>query len=166
MRLIGYCKDCEAALTARAADASVTCSGCGRAYPLSPSPGIERGEPVERCVFCGYSHLHVRKDFPRRLGLAIVALAAVLTFTPITPPGLFFLPLVIASLIDLLLYGFIPWKVVCYVCDAEYRGGKVAPGLEPFDLATATEKHRLRWPRPTDASREDRSPSSVPGPRA
>jgi hypothetical protein len=37
----------------------------------------------------------------------------------------------------------LPWKQVCYVCEAEYSG-KVREGLGPFDLETATEHARLR----------------------
>jgi hypothetical protein len=120
---------------------------CGKVYELKPSAALRRGEPVDACAVCGYAHLHLRKDFPRQLGLAIVGVAAILCFTPITPPGFFWLPLVVASVIDLLLYQVIPWKVVCYVCSAEYAGQAPRPGLAPFDLHEATELARLKWPK-------------------
>lgn len=148
MRLVFYCKDDETELHARRGEWSpVACDECKRVYELHPTPAVLAGGPVDRCAVCGYEHLHVRKDFPRQLGIAIVAVAAVLTFTNVCPPGFFWLPLVIASVIDLLLYQVIPWKVVCYVCDAEYRGAKLGEGLAPYDLHVATECARLKWPK-------------------
>ena len=149
MKLVAWCKDCDAALETGAEPwAPRRCPECSRTYELDPSPLLREGRSVDRCALCGYAHLHIRKDFPRQLGLAIVLVAAVLTFTPICPPGFFFLPLIVASAIDLLLYQVIPWKVVCYVCDAEYRGARPLPDQVAFDLATATEHNRLKWPKP------------------
>jgi hypothetical protein len=148
VKFVGYCQKDDCALAPPRDDWSpIACPDCGRVYELAPSPGVRAGGPVDSCALCGYEHLHLRKDFPRELGLGIVALAAVLTFTSICPPGFFWLPLVIASVIDLLLYQVIPWKVVCYVCDAEYRGAKFGPELKAYDLHTATECARLKWPR-------------------
>jgi uncharacterized protein (DUF983 family) len=147
VKLVAYCKKCDLELAAaRDSWAPLECPECKLAYDLTPSEGMRQGGPVDRCAVCGYEHLHVRKDFPRTLGLAIVGIAAVLTFTPVVPRELFFLPLVFASVIDLALYQLIPWKVVCYVCETEYRGTKPQASLKAFDLAEATERKRLRWP--------------------
>jgi hypothetical protein len=147
MKIGAYCKGCALELDATGADwAPLRCGQCSRVYELAPNETLRAGGAVDRCCVCGYEHLHIRKDFPRRLGLAIVLVAAVLCFTKITPPGWFFLPLVVASVVDLLLYQVIPWKVVCYVCETEYRRTKPLPGLQPFDLAVATECKRLKWP--------------------
>jgi hypothetical protein len=138
MKIVAWCKDCDARLEG-SPPAPLRCPECGKEVVPFSEPGV--------CVVCGYDHFHVRKDFPRQLGLAIVLVAGALCFTNIFPPGLFFLPLIIASVIDLLLYQVIPWKTVCYVCETEYRGAPIDPSLRPFDLATATECKRLRWPK-------------------
>jgi len=149
VKFVGYCHEDDRALTPARDDwRAIACPECHRVYDLSPTPSVLAGGPIDRCALCGYDHLHLRKDFPRQLGLAIVAVAAVLTFTNICPPGFFWLPLVIASAIDLALYQVIPWKVVCYVCDAEYRGARYGPELAAYDLHTATECARLKWPKP------------------
>jgi hypothetical protein len=157
VRFVAYCKDCDHELAPpRGEWGKITCPDCARVYELAPTPAVLAGGPVDRCALCGYEHLHLRKDFPRTLGLAIVGVAAVLTFTDVCPPGFFWVPLVVASLIDLALYQVIPWKVVCYVCEAEYRGAKYGEELKPFDLHDATEARRLRWPK--EAARPSTAP--------
>lgn len=122
------------------------CPDCQTEYPLRASEKLAQGE-LDVCALCGYSHFHLKKDFPRQIGMAIVLIAAALCFTNIFPPGFFYMPLIIASVIDLLLYLVLPWKVVCYVCEAEYKGAKVGPELRAYDLETATECKRLKWPK-------------------
>jgi len=102
---------------------------------------------MAQCVFCGYSHVHRRKDFPRRVGIAIVVVAAISMWW--VPPRMFFLPLVAASVLDYLLYFVVPWKLVCYVCETEYLGFEPGEEQGAFDLEEATRCSRLRWgPRP------------------
>lgn len=145
MRLIAYCKDCDARLEGEPW-APLRCPDCQKEYPLAPTDALKAGK-VDRCAVCGYEHFHIRKEFPRQIGLLIVLVAAALCFTHIFPPGLFFMPLIIASAIDLLLYLVLPWKVVCYVCEAEYKGVPIDPSLKPYELEVATEHKRLRWPK-------------------
>ena len=148
MKLVAYCKECDAALEGPLWQGPLRCPDCNKEFPLQATPSVQE-DRVERCALCGYEHFHLRKDFPRQIGLLIVLVAAALCFTHIFPPGLFFLPLIIASAIDLLLYLVLPWKVVCYVCDSEYKGAKLDPAWKAYDLETATECRRLKWPRPS-----------------
>lgn len=112
---------------------------------LKPSEAVRQGKEVDICAVCQYQHLHLRKDFPRVLGLSIVGVAAVSMFFIRGP--LFPVPLLLASLLDFLLYQWVPWKIVCYVCDAEYRGYQPRDEQQEYDLETATECQRLRWPK-------------------
>jgi hypothetical protein len=149
VKLLAYCKDCDARLEGDLASPELRCPGCSKSYRLEPTEAIKQGTKVDRCALCGYERFHLRKEFPRRLGLAIVLGAAVLCFVPnLFPPGLFFMPLIIASVVDLGLYQVLPWKTVCYVCETEYRGVTPDPAHGPYDLETATECKRLRWPKP------------------
>jgi hypothetical protein len=88
------------------------------------------------CLACGHPELYARKDFPRRAGIAIVVLAAILA------PFTSYASLVVAALLDLLLYAFGPEVVACYVCGAEHRGFAARPRHPRFDHAIA---ERLRF---------------------
>ena len=88
------------------------------------------------CLACGHPELYARKDFPRRAGIAIVVLAAVLApFTSYASLG-------VAALLDFLLYAFGPEVLVCYVCGAEHRGFAAQPRHPRFDHTIA---ERLRF---------------------
>ena len=145
MKIVAWCKEDDARL-AGALPGPLACPDCKKEYPLRA--GAPSGK-LETCLMCGYQHLHLRKDFPRVLGLLIVAVAfAIGVSGRIVPPQLFFVPLVVASLIDFALYYVLPWKVVCYVCEAEYHGAALDPAWKAYDLHVATECKRLRWPKP------------------
>ena len=144
MKTIIFCRECQ--LRHILEDKSLQCE-CGQ---VTAKLDMEcSGPKVTTCVVCGYDHLHLRKEFPRSIGMAIVVVAAVSMWW--MPGKIFFLPLVIASLIDLALYHILPWKVVCYVCSTEYSGAQPIEGQESYDLEHATEYKRLRWPKKASA---------------
>jgi len=143
VKLVAWCKEDDALLEG-APPGPLVCPDCKKEYALHAA------DKLETCFVCGYAHFHLRKDFPRALGLMIVLAAFLIGVSnTIVPPQLFFVPLIVASLIDFGLYYVLPWKVVCYVCDAEYRGANLDPAWKPYDLHVATECKRLRWPRPS-----------------
>jgi hypothetical protein len=109
----------------------VAAGGAGLHADRSTSEGGLLG-----CLACGHPELYARKDFPRRAGIAIVVLAAVLA------PFTRYASLAIAALLDLLLYVFGPDVVVCYVCGAEHRGFAPRPRHPRFDHTIA---ERLRF---------------------
>jgi hypothetical protein len=82
---------------------------------------------LQGCLSCGHPELYSRKDFPRPLGLAIVAAAAV------AAPFTRYLSLVAAAALDAALYWLGPEVVVCYVCAAEHRGFAREPRHPAFD---------------------------------
>ena len=63
------------------------------------------------------------------------------------PGHIFFLPLILASLLDLALFQVLPWKLSCYVCSTEYYGIPPRDDQGPWDLELGTEYRRLRWPK-------------------
>jgi hypothetical protein len=141
MKTVVFCKECE--LRHFVNDDKVSCE-CGHVTNIFSD--IDRSGPhINSCAVCGYEHFHLRKDFPRRIGLAIVTLAAISMWW--MPGKIFFLPLILASLVDLALFQILPWKVVCYVCSSEYLGYEPEVHQKPFDLEHATEYRRLRWPK-------------------
>lgn len=101
-------------------------------------------ESLSACPKCGCTDLFVRKDFPQKLGLAIVVVAAVTFLALASRPRYFYLGalvLVAAVVIDAAIYLFVGKVTVCYRCRAEFRNVPVNPEHEGFDLAIA-EKYR------------------------
>lgn len=100
--------------------------------------------PLAACPACGCRDLFVRKDFPQKLGLAVVVLAGGAFLALAAKPRTFYLGvwvLVGATALDALLYCFVPKITVCYRCRAEFRDGPLNPAHGPFELAVA-EKYR------------------------
>jgi hypothetical protein len=101
---------------------------------------------LTRCPACGCRDLFVRKDFPQKLGLAIVAVAAVAFLVLAASRQSFYLGvivLIVAMLIDAVLYWFVPRITVCYKCRSEFRDVPINPAHEGFELAVG-EKYRPR----------------------
>lgn len=103
-------------------------------------------QQLQQCPACGCRDLFVRKDFPQKLGLTIVVIAAA-AFMALAAWRQHFwlgaLVLVVAVLIDASLYLFVPKITVCYRCRAEFRDRPVNPAHEGFELAIG-EKYRHR----------------------
>ena len=100
---------------------------------------------LDACPECGCRDLFVRKNFPQKLGMAIVVVAAV-TFLILAAWRHTFwigaIVLAVAAGIDAILYVFVPRITVCYRCRAEFRG-PINPKHEGFELAVG-EKYRAR----------------------
>lgn len=104
------------------------------------SPG-----PLIACPQCGCRELFIRKDFPQKVGLGIVAAAAVAFLVLAAWRTTFYLGvwiLIAAAAIDLLMYFFVPRITVCYKCRAEYRDVPVNPNHHGYELAVG-EKYRM-----------------------
>lgn len=97
---------------------------------LSPAGGLEG------CLACGHEELFTQKDFPRSWGIAVVVVAALLA------PFTYYLSLVVAAVVDWLLYHGAPNLVACYVCGAQHRGFPPDPPHPRFDREIA---ERLLW---------------------
>ena len=99
---------------------------------------------LTQCPKCGCRDLFIRKDFPQKLGLSIVIVAAVSFLALATSRQHFYLGvyvLIAAAIIDAALYWFVPKITVCYKCRAEFRDVPVNPQHEGFELAVG-EKYR------------------------
>jgi hypothetical protein len=99
--------------------------------------------PLETCPNCGCRDLFVRKDFPQVLGMTIVALAALTFIILAASRQTFWLGacvLVIAAVVDAILYLIVPKLTVCYHCRGEFKGA-VNPKHGAFELSIA-EKYR------------------------
>ena len=103
-------------------------------------------QPLSRCPRCDCRDLFVRKDFPQKLGLAIVVVAGVSFLVLAASRQRFYLGvlvLIAAAVVDLVLYALVPKITVCYRCRAEFRDVPINPEHEGYELAVG-EKYRTR----------------------
>jgi hypothetical protein len=110
---------------------SVTCEGCGREHPIQIDEAVLASEDLARCLVCGLDRLYVQKDFNKWLGVAIFAVAALLSVPT------WGLSLVAATVLDLGLYHLLGDVTLCYRCAVQYRGFRRNPEHQPFDLHVA-----------------------------
>jgi DNA-directed RNA polymerase subunit RPC12/RpoP len=164
MRATYACPSCDATVTVEGIESldSLRCPACGTAVQV-PADAIAAGTPprLRRCLVCPSTELFVRKDFPQRLGLAIVVagLAASCVAWAWRELVLTFAILFGTALVDVVLYVFMPDCLSCYRCGARYRGEGITGTFGGFDLETH-EKHRQlaarmrggAGPAPTEAS--------------
>jgi DNA-directed RNA polymerase subunit RPC12/RpoP len=135
---------------------ALACTRCGTALEV-PADAFASGDGqgprrLARCLVCPSSELFLRKDFPQKLGVGIVAvglLASCVTWGMRELVATFAV-LFATALVDLLLYLFVPNCVACYRCGARYRGPG-AEGFAPFDLETH-ERHRQQAARVKELS--------------
>lgn len=136
------CPVCETdhALANIQAGPSLTCD-CGTLLAAAPD-AIEQGKLV-RCPICGTPELYIQKDFPERVGMAIVALGVVLAsiawanYSWIGTFGILFS----FGIVDWIFFYTRKNVTVCYRCLAQYRGMAANPDHHGFDLAIG-EKYR------------------------
>jgi hypothetical protein len=101
------------------------------------------GDRVQRCLVCPSTDLFVRKDFPQRLGVLIVAVGIIGSSIAWYHAHLLwtFGILFATALVDVLLYTLVGDALMCYRCQAQYRGVAEMDSHGLFDLETH-EKHR------------------------
>jgi len=104
----------------------------------------DRRNHLTTCPKCGCRDLFVRKDFPQKLGLAILILAGGSFLVLSAWRSMFFwgaMVLLGAVILDAVLYLVVPRVTVCYKCRGEFREVKVNPEHHGFELAIG-EKYR------------------------
>jgi hypothetical protein len=118
---------------------TVVCSRCGQEHPIDPAAARDASGGLARCWVCGCDRLYRQRDFNRKVGLAVVGIAAIFA----VPTR--FLSLVAAALIDLGLYLLLPEIAMCYHCEAIHRGFEMPASIEPYDLATHERYEDRQW---------------------
>lgn len=117
---------------------TMKCPRCDTVHPMHISETVRKGEMVDQCAVCGGRELFIRKDFPQRLGLAVVVLFGAASIYLFTINVVYaWIVLAAAVLLDLLIYLVIGRVTTCYACRAEYRKCALNPAHEGFDLATS-----------------------------
>lgn len=118
------------------------------------------GSQVVRCVVCPSKELFIRKDFPQRLGVTIIAVGMSLScVTWFFNEVIWTYAILFATaLIDLGLYIFMGDVLECYRCHAQYRGVELVDH-DAFDLETH-ERYRQQDARLQQAQQSVQQPES------
>jgi hypothetical protein len=122
------------------APAEWSCRACNTPLHLH-AEALEGG--LRACAICGNHELYRKKDFPQRLGLAILALACLASVEPYRRYMIWLVwTILLGSLaFDYLLYRLVGDVVVCYRCLAQYRGVPANANFAPYELGIA-ERYR------------------------
>jgi NAD-dependent SIR2 family protein deacetylase len=138
MNVTYNCPACHRTTRSRLASdtAAVTCTHCQQQVNV-PDSAIT-GKQIHRCLVCPSTELFARKDFPQRLGVALVVIgfvgSSIAWFN--YQVLLSFAILFITALIDLVLYIVMGESLTCYRCHAQYRGFEEIERHGGFDLET------------------------------
>lgn len=126
MQIVAKCPKCDAGLPVSVADASgaIACGGCGRELTLDVSDAIRADTSVDRCPVCAGADFYIRKDFDPKIGVAFVAVGALISavFYWFDQDFIAYSVLGGAALIDLLVFRRLTDVTVCYRCHSEFRG--------------------------------------------
>ena len=136
-----FCPECEAA-------GRLTVPGpgewqCPRCDHLVRLPQGKTDPHLSACLACGNHELYRKKDFPHALGMGILVaacLASTITYG-LYDKWLTWAILLGSAAFDGLLYLYVKDVIVCYRCNAEYRGVAAAETHAPFEL-TVHERYR------------------------
>lgn len=129
MNAVFCCPACKSAVELEAGGTK-NCRKCGAEVSLPA------GERVESCFSCGCKELYRHRDFNVKVGLLLIALGVALSLWLTS-----FIPLVVAAVLDWVLYATIPDVAICYSCKAHYRDLENLAELRGFDLEVF-EKYR------------------------
>lgn len=143
MQLDFACPQCGESARCEVTDSvnSLQCPRCGWSRHVSETD-LQTDGPV-RCFVCGCYDLWRQKDFPPRLGLAVVGLGALLStiawsfYWIKTAIGI----LMVFAIADLMLYSLMRDVLVCYRCGARHRRVNPDEDSPRFDLELA-ERYR------------------------
>jgi hypothetical protein len=146
MNITFACPQCDAASRqdVSADSPTLTCQACHQEINV-PDGAIQSDGRLTRCLVCPSADLFVRKDFPQRLGVAIVVFGFVLSSIAwaYTQVELTFAILFATALVDVVLYLVVGDSLMCYRCHAEYRQVDHAEEHADFDLETHERYRQL-----------------------
>jgi hypothetical protein len=120
---------------------------------------LNAGDPaLPACVVCGNHEIYKKKDFPHWLGMTILIGALVLsTVTYYSYEKWWSWSFLIGSaIIDGVMYLMVGDVLVCYRCQAHYRGFTATEAHQPFEIAIG---ERFRQERIRKEQLKGNSPS-------
>lgn len=152
MNITYACPGCHTALRRDFSPATelLDCPHCK--YQIAVPRGAVAEGRLHRCLVCPSRDLYVRKDFPQRLGVAVVV-AGILGSSIAWAFHLVYWTfgiLFATALIDFVLLFLVGNSLMCYRCHAQYRDIDLEAHAA-FDLETH-ERHRQLTARLAQAS--------------
>lgn len=139
MEVLFVCPICEHASRAKLDKAQDwQCSACDHRQH------IDRPEAtLPQCAVCGCHELYKQKDFPHRLGMAILlgGFAVSSLMYNWYEKWLCWAVLIGTAAFDAILFMMVGDAVVCYRCNAHHRGFKPTNDHKPYELTTG-ERYR------------------------
>ena len=134
------CRHCGLGLWVedRTTPSQVGCRRCGHDHRIDAT-AVAEGAALRRCWICGCDQLYRQRDFNRKIGLAVVVVAAVFSVKT------YGLSLLLAAIIDLILYTRLPQIAMCYHCEAIHRGFQLRDAIESYDLGTQERFEDKDW---------------------
>lgn len=114
------------------------CSACDHRLHLDSPEST-----LPSCVVCGNHELYKKKNFPHWLGMSILMVALILsTVTYYSYEKWWSWSFLIGSaIVDGVMYLLVGDVVVCYRCEAHFRGFKATDAHQPFEI-TIGERYR------------------------
>ena len=145
MNITYRCPGCQATLRSEftAESAELNCPHCGQGVAIPE--GAVQGGRIERCLVCPSTDLFARKDFPQKLGVALVILgfgASCITWAHYQVFWTFAI-LFLTAFVDLVLYVVMGQSLTCYRCGAQYRGSADIERHGGFNLETHERYRQL-----------------------
>jgi hypothetical protein len=158
MNVTFNCPSCNQTARAQftAESSAIACSHCQRQITIPD--GAVKGQQIHRCLVCPSTELFARKDFPQRLGVALVIVGFVgSSIAWFNYQVLWSFAILFATaLIDLILYIVMGESLTCYRCHAQYRGVEEIERHGGFNLETHERYRQLA------ARMKERKSDSVP----
>ncbi len=151
MNILFFCSRCHSDVNHEFDEntARLTCSNCQTAIQVNA--GALDGDRLDKCLVCPGTDLFVRKNFPQRVGVAIVvigfAISCLTWFYHMVIAT--FVVLFATALLDVVLYVIVGDVAECYRCHARYRGVADPVSHGAFDLEVH-ERHRQQQARLTE----------------
>jgi hypothetical protein len=158
MNITYNCRTCHRTTRSHLApdSASIACIHCQQ--PINIPSNAITGQQINRCLVCPSTELFARKDFPQRLGVALVVIgfvgSSIAWFN--YQVLLTFAILFVTALIDLALYIVMGESLTCYRCHAQYRGFEEIEKHGGFNLETHERYRQMA------ARMKDRKSNSLP----
>jgi len=121
----------------------LVCSHCSHTIVIPAAAVV--GQQVQRCLACPSLDLYVRKDFPQRVGIALVAAGIIGSSIAWAYVNVFwtFAILFTSALADLALFAVVGNALTCYRCQAQYRRTEQIDVHGAFDLETHERYRQL-----------------------
>lgn len=145
MNIAYHCPACHRAVRqpVAAGQAALECDHCHGQILISPTAITE--QRLNGCLVCPSTDLYARKDFPQRLGVALVVLGFIGSSIAWANYQVLwsFAILFGTALLDLVLYLVMGESLTCYRCGAQYRGFEEIELHGGFNLETHERYRQL-----------------------